>query len=103
MVEMKRLWFQHGGLGETLLKADFVFSEVFDEILIMAATTPGSKYPVTVFHPQLIQDSFNNGGLDVLPIGRYQVLPDELMSRVSRQFPEWVAHRHVQQPNQLPH
>ena len=86
----KHLWFTNGGQLETVDRADFVFSERFeDEDMLqqLEGSRSDQRYPTAVLHPAFIEAACAGKSLTAAPIGRFLVMPRALRSAVRLAFP----------------
>lgn len=85
---VKHLWFANGGETETLEKADYVFSERYeDEEIQRSLSGRRSRYPVAVFSPKYIESVCADKCTTSVPIGRFLLLPVALQTAVNSEFP----------------
>lgn len=77
--EVKHLWFVNGGELETAGKADYMFSERYEDEELRQ-TRRGGKYPAAVFQPDYIEAVCASKSLTSVPIGRFLLLPIALQS-----------------------
>lgn len=94
--DVKHAWFTHGGEVETAEKADFVFSQRFEDEEMQQKLSQRQrhcKYPVAVFHPHFIQSVCAHKSLTCVPIAKYLVLPRALQLQLLRHFPAACASR----------
>lgn len=88
--ETKHAWFTHGGEVETAEKADYVFSERYeDEEMLqkLQLRQKDCKYPIAVFHPDFIRTVCAHESLTSVPIAKFLLLPLALQAILRRHFP----------------